>query len=91
MENLHLDPFETHHDCEVHGKNVIIVIQPRKIDFVKKEIVFIYFCKRCQKIGKADAWRSRLSFSDFNELFGYDDFPITDDSLGSAEDLDEYN
>lgn len=77
MKNLRLDPFLYNDDCEEHGKNVPFIVEPQNIDFKLKQVLFVFYCKKCyHKYGmESSAWRSNVSFNDFNELFGYTILP----------------
>lgn len=79
MKNLKLDPFLYKDTCEEHGKNVNFIVEPKEvndepaIDFKKKTISFVFYCKKCWLAygNDASAWRSTVTFEQFNEMFGY--------------------
>lgn len=73
MKNVRLNPFLYTDNCEEHGKSVPFIVEPQEVDFVLKEVRFVFYCKRCyHKYGNDSlAWRGTLSFKDYNEMFGY--------------------
>jgi hypothetical protein len=73
MRNLRLDPFLYRDECEEHGKNVKFIVEPQEVDFSKKEVRFVFYCKKCwHEYGEnASAWRGVLPFKEYNDFFGY--------------------
>ena len=77
MKSLRLDPFLYSDECEEHGKNVPFIVEPQTINFKEKNVYFVFYCKKCyHKYGvNASAWRSTVTFEQYNELFGNKIYP----------------
>ncbi len=77
MNTPRLKPFLYKDECEKHGKNVNFIVEPQGIDMKTKTIAFIFYCKKCWHIEGVEtcAWRSVLTFKEYNDHFGFNQNP----------------